>query len=67
MYINNSFCKEFKFLTYVIRKALRDKRINRYKIRNGVPYVQMEPESTFIEIGHVLDLENLKIPIPERR
>ena len=67
VYINDSFCQEFKFLTYVIRRALREKRIHRYKIRNGVPYVQMELSSNFVEIGHVWDLENLKIPIPERK
>ena len=67
VYINDSFCTEFKFLTYAIRKALREKRINRYKIRNGVPYVQMDASSSFIEIAHVWDLENLNIPIPERK
>ena len=66
IFINNNFCKEFKFLNFVIRKAFREKKIYRYKIRNGVTSVQMDPNGTFVEIGHVLDLENLKIPIPER-
>ena len=34
IYINNSFCCEFQFINFVIRKALRDKLIHKYKIRN---------------------------------
>ena len=67
IYINNSFCPEFKFLFYAIRKAARDGVINRWKIRNGVISIRMDEEDTFHEVGHVLDLENLGVPIPERR
>ena len=67
IFINNSFCPEFRFLNFVIRKALREKHIHRYKIRNGITYVQKTEQSSFVEIGHVNDLENLDIPIPERR
>ena len=67
IFVNNSFCVEFRFLNFVIRKAAREKLLNRYKIRNGVTYVQMDTEGDFIEIAHVLDLENLGIPIPPRR
>ena len=67
IFVNNSLCPEFRFLNFVIRKAACEKLINRYKIRNGVSLVQMSPESLFVEIGHVADLENLNIPIPQRR
>ena len=67
VYINNSFCPEFKFLFYAIRKASRDRVINHWKIRNGVISIRMDEEGIFHEIGHVLDLENLGVPIPERR
>ena len=65
--INNSFCPEFKFLNFVIRKATTDKIIHRYKIRNGVTYIQLEENGDFFQIGHVLDLQNKGIPIPERK
>ena len=67
IYINNSFCPEFKFLNFVIRKATTDKLIHRYKIRNGVTYIQLEENGDFFQIGHVLDLQNKGIPIPERK
>ena len=67
IFVNNSFCVEFRFLNFVIRKAAREKLLNRYKIRNGVTYVQRDTERDFTEIAHVLDLENLGIPIPPRR
>ena len=67
IYINNSFCPEFKFLNFVIRKAAKEEVIHRYKIRNGITYVQVSSDSDFVQIGHVLDLENLGIPIPERK
>ena len=66
IYINNSFCPEFKFLNFVIRKASKNGTINRYKIRNGVTWVQKDAEGDFTQIGHVIDLQNLEIPIPER-
>jgi hypothetical protein len=67
IYLNDSFCPEFRFLNFVIRKALRENNIYKYKIRNGVTSVQKDEYSLFVQIGHVNDLENLKIPIPERR
>ena len=67
VYINNSFCHEFKFLNFVIRKAKKDKLIHRYRIRGGVTSIQMEDNGDWSEIGHVLDLENKGIPIPDRK
>ena len=67
LFINPNFCREFNFLNYAIRKAHRDKHIYRYRVRNGVTSVQMELDGPFTEIGHQSDLENLKIPIPERK
>ena len=67
IFINNSFCYEFKFLNFVIRKAAREHSIFKYKIRNGVTYVQMTEEQNFVQIGHVMDLENLGIQIPPRK
>ena len=67
VYINNSFTSEFRFLNFAIRKAKKDGQIHFYKIRGGVTYVQKEAESKFVQIGHVLDLQNLGIEIPDRK
>ena len=67
IFINPSLCKEFKFINYAVRQAKKRNLIHRYSVRNGVTYVQMkEQDETWKEIAHVLDLENLKIPIPPR-
>ena len=57
IYVNNSFCPKFRFLNYAIRKATRQKLINRYKIRNGIMHVQKDEGGSFVEIGHELDLK----------
>ena len=67
IYINNSFCREFGFLNYAIRKAKGSRIIHSYKVKNGVNHVRMEELSKWVEIGHVADLENLGIPLPPRR
>ena len=66
IYINNSLCPEFRFLNYVCRKAVQKKEIVRYKVKNGVNMVQKEDGGRFIEIGHVLDLTNIGVTVPER-
>ena len=67
IFINPSFCPEFRFLNWVIRRAKKDGRIHRYKIRNGITYVQLTENDDFTQIGHELDLKNLGIDVPERR
>ena len=67
IYINHSLCKEFQFLNYAVRQAKKNKLIHKYSVRSGVTYVQMdEREENWKEIGHYLDLENLRIPVPQR-
>ena len=67
IFINNSFCHEYKFLNYVCRKPAREGNIHRYKVKNGVNYVQKVEGSSFIEGGHILDMENLGVEIPDER
>ena len=67
IYINESFCPEFNFLNFAIRQAYKKKGIARYKVQNGINYMQKDDQSNFVEIGHVIDLENLKVPIPPRK
>ena len=66
LFLNDSFTSEFRFLNYVIRRAAKDKRLFKYKVRNGVNFVQKDQDSNFIEIGHANDLDNLGIEIPSR-
>ena len=66
LFVNENFIPEFRFTNYVVRKAFREKIIHKYKIRNGVTHVQKDPDGSFVEIGHVLDLENLGITVPAR-
>ena len=41
LYINHSFCKEFKYIGYVIRKRKRKYLIEQYRIRDGVYSIKM--------------------------
>ena len=66
IFINDSFCPEFRFLNFAVRKALKSKEIYRYKVRNGINYVQMNDTSGYVEIGHANDLVNINISVPER-
>ena len=61
-FLNDSFIPEFGFLNFVIRRAEKDKRLFRCKVRNGVTFVQKKREAKFVEIGHADDLENIEIP-----
>ena len=67
IYINDTFCPKYNFLNFAIRKAYKSKHVLKCKVRNGVNYVQKDDALKFVEVGHVFDLENLKIPIPPRK
>ena len=57
IYINNSFCDEFRYLNYLVRKAKSEGRIFRWKVKNGVNFIQKEEDDeSFIEISHKNDL-----------
>ena len=66
IFLNDSFIPEFGFFNYVIRKAYKEKLIYKYRVRNGVNFIQKSNESEFVEIGHENDLMNLGIEIPDR-
>ena len=59
VYINSSFCKEYSYFNFVIRKAKAEKKIFRYKIKHGVNLIQVEEDSDFQEISHKNDLIKL--------
>ena len=57
---------QYKFLNFAIRQAASDRIVHRYKIKNGINYIQMVEGGEWNEIGHVLDLSNKGIPVPFR-
>ena len=61
IYINHSLCKEYSYLNYCIRKAKKENKIHRYKVRHGVNYIQLEEGDDFVEISHKNDLIDLDI------
>ena len=61
VYINNSFCDEYRHLNYLIRTAKREGKLFRWKIKHGINYVQMTEEDEFEEIGHKSDLLKMQI------
>ena len=63
IYINNSFCREFKKYGYFIRKLKRKSLIAGYKIKNGVFQIRKEIDGEFVEISHISDFEKYALDI----
>ena len=61
VFINNSFCKEFGRLNYLIRKAKKDNIINRWKIKHGVTFVKLVEDGELLEISLFNDFINYGI------
>ena len=61
VYINSSFCYEYKHLNYLIRKSKTNGVIFRWKVRNGTNFIQVAEEEDFIEITHKNDLIDLDL------
>ena len=56
IFLNDSFCDEFRYLNFVIRKAKRNNKIFRWKVRNGINFIQIKDGDDFTEITHKSDL-----------
>ena len=63
VYINTSFCNEFKYLNFIIRKAKASGKLFRWKIKNGVNYVKDKEDDDFQEVSHKNDFEKIGIAI----
>ena len=61
VYINNSFCPEFGLLNYLVRKGKVNGKIFRWKVRNGISYVQKDENDDFVEVSHKNDLVDLDL------
>ena len=61
VYINTSFCPEFKVLNFLIRKAKTRGEILRWKVRNGVNFIQVAEGGNLVEVVHKNDLIELNL------
>lgn len=63
VYINNSFCREFNHIGFLIRKLKRQSAIYRYKVRHGVFSIKIGENDNFVEITHKYDFEKFNLGI----
>ena len=61
VYINTSFCPEFKFLNFLVRKANTRGELLRWKVRNGVNFIQVAEGGNLVEVAHKNDLIELNL------
>ena len=64
VYVNNSFCKEFAHINYVIRNAAKPKTIFRYKIKHGINFVMLKENNEFVELTNLNDLSKYSPYLP---
>ena len=63
IYINNSFCREFSYYGYVIRKLKANSLIDGYKIKHGVYYVKTLGNVKYDEVSHINDFSKFNLDI----
>ena len=61
IYINNSFCHEYKFIGYAIRTLKKENLIEQYRVRNGVFSIKIG--ENFEEISHISDFLTYNLDI----
>ena len=60
VYINNSFCDEFRHLNFLIRRAKKNDKISRWRVKNGINFIKIKDDD-FVEVSHINDLIQMKI------
>ena len=65
LYINENLCRPLQFLTYKIRGALKDKKIQKYNVCKG--NVTVTISGKVYKIFHIQDLINLGLAEEEDR
>ena len=63
IYINNSFCREFSYYGYIIRKLKANSLIDGYKIKNGVYHLKTIGSVRYDEISHINDFAKYNLDI----
>ena len=61
VYINNSFCDEFRHLNFLIRRAKKNEKISRWRVKNGINIIKIKDDDDFVEVSHINDLIQMKI------
>ena len=67
IFINNSFCYEYKRFGWIIRKLKKDSLIDGYKVRNGVHQIKILHSDKFVDISHVSDFAKFDLDISAYR
>ena len=67
IFINNSFCHEYKRFGWIIRKLKKDSLIDGYKVRNGVHQIKILHSDKFVDISHVSDFAKFDLDISAYR
>ena len=63
IYINNSFCHEYKKFGWIIRELKKASLIDGYKVKNGVHQIKTVGSERFVEISHVSDFTKYNLDI----
>ena len=63
VYINDSFCEQFGYFGYLIRKLKKRSLIEGYKIKNGVFLIKKEVNGNFVQISHKSDFVKYNLDI----
>ena len=66
VYINSSLCPEFSFLNFAVRKAKAKGELTKYRLKNGVTFIQKVENGPWLEISHVNDLSRNGLTVPTR-
>ena len=66
IYINQSLCPEFSYISYALRQAKKKKNISQIKFKHGVPLAKIDATSDYVEISHESDFSKYGIEIAPR-
>ena len=63
VFINNSFCHEYKQFGWIIRQLKKNSLIEGYKVRNGVHQIKVLGGVKFVDISHVTDFSTFNLDV----
>ena len=65
VYINNSFCDQYRHLNFLIRGIKKNNLIHHYKVKKGTNLIQVREGDEYQEIEHFNDLVRLGLVNPD--
>ena len=65
IFINNSFCREFKKYGYFIRNLKKNNLIDGFKIKQGVHQIKRQGHADFVDISHISDFEKYGLDVKQ--